>query len=116
MAKGNPLKDKSYAFAIAVVGLCKQLRPTVDPAVRRQLLKSATSIGANVEEALQAQSTKDFVSKLCISLKEAVEAHYWLRLIRDTERLKINFAQYISDVEELIKLLTAIIRTTKSKL
>lgn len=81
----NVLKDKSYAFSIRAVNLYKHLRNQKGEYVlSRQVLRSATSIGANVAEANQAQSRADFISKLSIALKEAVETEYWLNLLRDT--------------------------------
>ena len=80
----------------------------------KQLLRSGTSIGANVAEAQQAQSRPDFIAKLSIALKEAVEAEYWLRLMYSTDYLtEKEFAAIIADCKELEKPLTAIIRSTK---
>jgi four helix bundle protein len=80
-----------------------------------QLLRSGTSIGANIEEAIQGQSRRDFIAKLSISLKEAHETHYWLRLVRDTTALPITHSQLlITNAEELIRLLTSILKSTKA--
>ena len=81
----------------------------------RQLLRSGTSIGANVAEAQQAQSRPDFVAKLSISLKEAVETNYWLRLLKATDDLsESEYNSIITDCIELEKMLTSIVKTTKS--
>lgn len=82
----------------------------------RQLIRSGTSIGANVEEAIGAQSSKDFLHKISISYKETRETHYWLRLLRDSHLLEKNEAdKLILKVEELLKIMTSIQKTLKSK-
>ena len=81
----------------------------------KQLLRAGTSIGANIAESQQAQSRPDFISKLCIALKEAGETDYWLRLLRATDYLSENeYDSLIIDCKELEKLLTTIIKSTKS--
>lgn len=82
----------------------------------KQLLRSGTSIGANVEEATAAQSRKDFISKMSISSKEARETNYWLRLLRDSKLCEnIDFTDIINDSEEIIKILTSIVKTSSKK-
>lgn len=82
--KENVIKDKSYQFALMVIDLSKYLIQRNEFVLSRQLLRSGTSIGANVEEALAGQSRADFLSKMSIASKEAREANYWLRLLRDS--------------------------------
>lgn len=83
----------------------------------KQVLRSGTSIGANIEEAIHAQSKVDFIHKLSIAQKEASETNYWLRLLRDSDYLKTKLAEsLLIDCEELQKLLTASIKTVKAKL
>jgi four helix bundle protein len=111
------LCDKSYAFAIRIVNLFKYL---VDDKreyiLSKQVLRSGTAIGASVNEAIYAESRADFVHKLSISLKEAQETHYWLSLLKDTKYLTQQMFDSInSDCEEIIKMLTASIKTSKSK-
>lgn len=85
-------------------------------ALSQQLLKAGTSIGANVEEALGAQSRKDFISKMSIAYKEARETNYWLRLRRDSNVYTSNSLEYlISESNELNKILSSIIKTSKEK-
>jgi four helix bundle protein len=85
MKAGNILQAKSYAFAIRVVNLYKNLiAKKKELVISKQILRCGTSIGANVEEAIGAQSRADFISKLSIAYKEAREASYWLRLLKDT--------------------------------
>jgi four helix bundle protein len=115
MKKVNPIRDKSYAFALQIVPVCQDLQKKNEYVLSKQLLKSGTSIGANVEEALQAQSRKDFIAKLSIALKEACETKYWLRLLADTQYITFERAKPLQqNCEELTSLLTAIIKTTKA--
>ncbi|MEO8043001.1 MAG: four helix bundle protein [Acidobacteriota bacterium] len=111
----NVLKDKSYAFALRTINLYKHLAERKrEYIVSKQVLRSGTSIGANIAEANQAQSRADFISKLSIALKEAVETEYWLNLLRDARYLTKKEADSILfDCEELIRILTAIIKKTK---
>ena len=113
----NVLKDKSYAFSIRVINLHKYLRNRKGEYIlSKQVLRSGTSVAANVAEANQAQSRADFISKLSIALKEAVETEYWLSLLRDTTYISADGADSIlGDCRELIKILTAIIKTTKKR-
>ncbi len=111
------LREKSYAFALRIVKLCRYLVDKKKEFIlSKQILRQGTSIGANIEEAFQGQSTADFISKLSISLKESFETNYWLRLLRDGEYLSEKEVESIlSDCEELQKLLTASIKTAKNK-
>ena len=85
------VQEKSFRFAIRIVNLCKFLRDEQKEYVlSKQLLRSGTSIGANVAEAQQAQSKADFVNKMNIALKEAYETNYWLRLLHATQYLNMN--------------------------
>jgi len=116
--KENPLKEKSYAFALKIVATYKALQDEQREFVlSRQLLRSGTSIGANTEEAIGAQSKRDFLSKISIAYKEARETNYWLRLLRDSKLLEAEQTnRLISDSEELIRMMGAIISTTKKNL
>ena len=112
----NPaIQEKSFAFAVRIVNLCKHLRAEKNEyTLSKQLLRSGTSIGANVSEAQQAQSKLDFTHKMNIALKEAYETNYWLRLLHATDYL--NHQEYesiITDCSEIEKLLIAIVRTSK---
>lgn len=83
----------------------------------KQLLRSGTSIGANIKEALQGQSRKDFVAKMSIALKEAVESEYWLELLYKTNYLSADsFNVFINNIREIIKLLSSIVKTTKTSI
>ena len=81
--KENLIRDKSYTFALQVIALHRKLCNANEYVLSKQLLRSGTSIGANIEEAQAAQSRADFISKISIASKEARESHYWLRLLRD---------------------------------
>ncbi len=111
--KDNVIKDKSYAFALAVVPICRRLQEQREYVLSRQLTKAGTSIGANVEEAQAGQSRADFLSKLSIALKEARETNYWLRVLRDCgEFPALNFEPLVESSAELVRILTSIVKTT----
>ena len=117
MKTDNIIRDKSYAFALRVVNLHKYLQSKgVDRALSNQLLRSGTSVGANIEEALGAGSTKDFQFKLRIAYKEARESHFWLRLLHDSGYIaKHEFDSIISDNEEILKIIGSIQSTIRKK-
>ena len=109
------VQEKSFHFAVRIVNLCRHLRQEKQEYIlTKQLLRSGTSIGANIAESQQAQSTSDFVHKLSVALKEATETAYWLRLLHATDYLSNKaFDSMIQDCLELEKLLTAIIKSAK---
>ena len=115
--KDNIILSKSKAFAVRVVRLCRYLREEKKEFVlSKQLLRCGTSIGANVHEAKYAQSTDDFISKNSIALKEAAETEYWLELLYETDYLtKAEYDSIAEDCSELVRLLTAIVKTTKDR-
>ena len=115
MQENNAVLEKSMGFAIRIVKLykylCEEKREFI---LSKQLLRSGTSVGANVREALQGQSKADFTAKMSISLKEICETEYWLELLYKTEHLTSD--QYDSigkDCSELAKLLTAIVKSSR---
>ena len=116
--KENVLSVKSYKFALRTVKLCKFMNAEHKEFVlSKQVLRSGTSIGANIEESIHAQSKPDFIHKLSIAQKEASETNYWLRLLRDSDYINEKLAgSMINDCEEVQKLLTASIKTAKSNL
>ena len=117
MKNDNVVKEKSFEFSVKIVNLYKHLTATKQEYVlSKQLLRSGTSIGANICEAEQAQSPSDFISKLSISLKEACESDYWLRLLHRTDYLSDSeYTSIITDCRELTRLLTSIIKSLKNK-
>jgi four helix bundle protein len=107
------IKEKAYNFALTIIELYKRLTKINEYVISRQILKSGTSIGANVEEALAGQSRPDFLSKMSIASKEARETNYWLRLLRDGKFLdQEHIEKPMSESEEIIRLLTSIVKTT----
>ena len=113
--KDDVIRDKSYQFALRVVKLSRYLvEEKKEYVLSKQVLRSGTSIGANVEESKQAQSKMDFVHKLSIANKEAFETNYWLRLLRDSDLINSKLAgSLLNDCEELQKILVASIKTAK---
>lgn len=114
--KENPLKDKSYKFALRIVKLYKHLAEEKKEFVlSKQILRSGTSIGANITEGIQAQSKSDFIHKLSIALKEAFETEYWLCLLRDSEYITEKQSEsLLTDCRDLQKILTTSIKTAKA--
>ena len=115
MEKKNIIKEKSFAFAIDIVNLYKILSEKKEFVLSRQVLRSGTSIGANVRESEHAQSKADFIHKLSISLKEVNETEYWLDLLYETKYLSdVEFQNIKPKIIELLRLLTSIIKTSKN--
>ena len=116
--KKNIVVEKSYKFALRIVKLYKYLGDEKKEFIlSKQVLRSGTSIGANIEEAIGGQSKKDFISKCSIAYKETRETHYWLRLLRDSEFLETTLANsMIDDCDELLKIIGSIVISTKRKL
>lgn len=113
--KENLIKDKSFAFSLNIISLYKELQDEKEYVLSKQLLRSGTSIGANVAESEAAQSRADFVHKLSIAAKEARESKYWLQLLEKSELTQINVSGYLTEIESVIKILTAIVKTTSSR-
>ena len=112
----GPIYEKSKAFALRVVKLYKYFKENrLEYVMSKQLLRCGTSIGANVREAVYAQSRADFLSKMYIALKEAGESAYWLELLGDAKYLTSSqYKSMLDDCEELIKILSSITKTTKT--
>lgn len=115
--KQNIVKEKSFGFAVRCVNLYKYLTQAKHEfVISKQLLRSGTSVGANIKEAIYAQSEADFAMKMKIAQKEAAESEYWIELLVATEYLSENEAKsLIDDCSELIKLLASITKTIYSK-
>ena len=112
------LPERTFEFAVQVVKLCKILdeKPGVSRTLVNQLLKSGTSIGANVQEGQSSQSEADFLAKYNIACKEARETYYWLRLLVATNLIMENKVQgLITECNELLAILTAIVKKLKAK-
>lgn len=112
--KNNVIQEKSFSFALRILKLSQDLEECHQYVIARQILKSGTSIGANVEEAIGGQSRPDFFAKLTIAYKEARETSYWLRLLKEGKIINDEKAiSLLSDCEELMRILTSIQKTTK---
>ncbi len=113
--KDNLILDKSYKFSLMIIELYKFLNEEKrEYVLSKQLLRSGTSIGANVNEAQAAISKKDFISKMSISSKEARESKYWLMLLKDSGYIDINkqkVQNLFNEIDSLIKILTSIVKT-----
>ncbi len=117
--KDNIILEKSFNFSVRIVNLYKYLKDEKKEYVlSKQLLRSGTSIGANVNEAQAGQSKNDFISKLSIASKEARESKYWIDLLIKTEYLNQNdkhTQSLVNEIEEIIKLLTSIVKNSQGK-
>ncbi len=115
--KSNAIKEKSFSFALEIISVYKYLSfEKREFVLSKQMLRSGTSIGANVREAEHAESKADFIHKLSIALKEANETEYWLDLLYQSEYLTVSQFQNIKEqITQQLKLLTSIINTTKNK-
>ena len=111
--KENIIATKTFGFSLNVINLYMQLKKENEYIISKQLLRSGTSIGANVEEAIAAQSRKDFISKLSIASKEARETKYWLRLLDKSNLTQIPVSAYLIEIEHIINIITKIIKTSQ---
>jgi four helix bundle protein len=112
MKKNNLIQEKSFQFALDAISFYIQLKDEKEFVISKQLLKSGTSIGANVEEAVAAQSRKDFINKMSIASKESRETRYWLRLLNKSQLTSLSTEKLLTDIEDIINILTKIIITT----
>ncbi|MFO7615433.1 MAG: four helix bundle protein [Bacteroidales bacterium] len=112
----GPVYEKTFDFAAEVMNLNKKLTSSGEYVISRQLLRSGTAVGANVNEASSAESLKDFISKNSIALKEAKESFYWLSLLKRNRPVDYDYEMLLDLNEQIIKLLSKIILTSKKKL
>ena len=115
--KENVIAEKSKAFALRIIKLYRYLcEDKKEYILSKQLLRSGTSIGANVKEAIKGQSKPDFYAKMNISLKEASETEYWLELLHESDYIDDNgFESIYSDCQEIVKILVSITKTQKTQ-
>lgn len=106
MQKDNLIQRKSFEFALVINEFV----------ISKQLLRSATSIGANIEEAIAGQSKKDFLHKMAIASKEARETRYWLNLLDRSQIVKIDYKNYLAEIESIINILTKIVKTSSKSI
>ncbi|MCB0703834.1 MAG: four helix bundle protein [Saprospiraceae bacterium] len=111
----NLVFNKSYLFSINIINLFKELKKKKEFELGKQLLRSGTSIGANIMEATAASSTKDFAHRMSIASREARESLYWLSLLKDCNHLQATQFHLIEQCEEIIKILTSIIKSINTK-
>lgn len=111
--KDNIIAVKTFEFSLGIINLYTQLKKENEFIISKQLLRCGTSIGANVEEAIAAQSKKDFINKMAIASKEARETKYWLRLLDKSELTQIPVNNYLTDIEHIINIITKIIKTSQ---
>jgi four helix bundle protein len=114
--KNSIVQEKSFQFSLKIISLYKSLLSEKEYIISKQLLRSGTSIGANIEEALAGQSKRDFTAKMSISSKEARETKYWLRLLKESELTNLDVKSLILDIDELIRILTSIVKTSQQNL
>ncbi len=115
--KHNLVQEKSFAFALLMIQLSKELKKLREFVISKQLLRSGTSIGANIEEAIAAETRKDFLHKIQIALKEARETKFWLRLLASSFNItSIEMIELLDRNDELIRLLSKITKTTRNSL
>jgi four helix bundle protein len=112
--KENIIAVKTFDFSLSIINLYVSLKKENEFIISKQLLRSGTSIGANVEEAIAAQSRKDFINKMSIASKEARETKYWLRLLDKSTLTEIPVVNYLVEVEHIINIITKIIKTTQA--
>ena len=115
--QNSVLREKSKAFAVRIIKLYQYLQEDKKEfVISKQILRSGTSIGANVHEAYFGQSKKDFTSKMHIALKETAETHYWLEILTETQFInKAESKSILADCEELAKMLHSTVKTAKTE-
>lgn len=114
--KKTDILDKSFNFSLEVIKLYNKLRAEKEYIISKQLLRSATSIGANVHEASAAYSRKDFAHKMSIASKEARETEYWLKILNQGQLVDLELQEYILEIKSIINITTAIVKTTQKSL
>jgi four helix bundle protein len=113
MKTENIIVTMTFDFSLEIIALYRQLVEQKEFILSKQLLRSATSIGANVEEANAGQSKKDFIAKMCIASKEAREKRYWLRLLNRSKLVELDYRPYLTNIENIINVLTKIVKTSQ---
>jgi four helix bundle protein len=114
--KENLIATKTFDFALQIITLTTILKKEKEYIISKQLMRCGTSIGANVEEAIAAQSRKDFISKLSIASKEARETKYWLRLLDKSALTEVEVEQHLIAIEHIINIITKIIKTSNQEI
>lgn len=115
MKTDNLILKKTFDFSLSIIKLYTNLISEKKFIISKQLLRSATSIGANVEESIAAQSRKDFISKMSIASKEARESKYWLRLLSESDITNIDVTEYLKEIDHIINIITKIVKTSQEQ-
>jgi len=116
MQKENLIKEKTFNFALSIIELYKTCKTQNEFILSKQLLRSGTSIGANVQEALAGFSEKDFLYKMSIASKEARETQYWIDLLSQSKLVIFDESKYKADAQSIVNILTSIVKTLQVKL
>jgi four helix bundle protein len=111
--KENLILEKSFTFSLSIIELFKNLKSNNEFIISKQLLRSGTSIGANINESTAAQSKADFIHKMSIASKEARETKYWLRLLDKSNLTTISMSNYLIEIEHILNIITKIIKTSQ---
>ncbi len=114
--KENLISQLSFDFSLKIIKLYQVLIKKQEFVLSKQLLRSSTSIGANIAEALDAFSKKDFAYKMATAKKEARETYYWLLLLKESSLTNKNLQEYIDDIQRIIRILTSIVKTTTERM
>ena len=114
--RDNLIQELTFTFSLNIIKLYQDLIKKNEYVISKQLLRSSTSIGANVAEALDAFSKRDFLYKMSIAKKEARETHYWLRLLQESPIINKDISAYIVDIQRIMRILTSIVKTTTERL
>lgn len=115
MKSDSIVLEKSFNFSLEVIKLFQTLQENKEFVISKQLLRSSTSVGANINEATAAMSKADFIHKMSLASKEARETRYWLMLLDKSQLVKTDYSEYLKRIDELIKMLTAIVKTSQTK-
>jgi four helix bundle protein len=107
MAKENLILEKSFDFALKIISLYTFLSSKNEYVLSKQILRSGTSVDANIEEAIGGHSKKDFIAKMVIAYKEARETRYWLKLLDRSQLVKHDYTTYLDEIQNIINILTA---------
>ena len=116
MKEENKILSLTFDFSLEIINLYKLLIRHNEYVMSKQLLRSATSIGANIEEANAAQTKKEFIQRMSIASKEARETKYWLRLLDKSQIIQYDYTEYLMKIEHIIKILTKIVKTSQESI
>ena len=114
MKTENKILELSFDFSLQIISLYKILIHKNEYVLSKQLLRSGTSIGTNIEEAIAGQTRKDFITKMSIASKETRETRYWLRLLDKSKLVDVDYSPYLISIEHIINILTKIVKTSQT--